>query len=270
MGCSASKDTVSITPSSSSVVSPPDGILTASIIFVVAPPAVGKGTQCTRIKERFGYVHLSTGDLLREEVAKGTALGKQASAVMAAGGLVSDDLVLELLHSAIVTAPANSKFLIDGYPRSLPQAIAFEKKVGKPSFILSFTASDEALLARVLERGRTSGRSDDNAEAFKSRLATFRSQSQPVLDFYAQHDAVRMINANRSIDEVFADVAPLFVEKVDSVAHASHPSTAINAAFVFIKPHANTVQVQALVTQALSQKVTFFDSWQYTVSLVLH
>lgn len=181
----------------------------ATIVMVVAPPAVGKGTQCARIASAFGYVHLSTGDLLRAEVASGSPLGAELTAVMQSGGLVSDELVLRLLSDAMVKS-SGTRFLVDGYPRSLPQALAFEKAVGQPAFVLSFTAPEAVLQERVMHRSLTSGRADDNLDSFKQRMATIRGQSQPVLDFYSSLGRVRSVDATGSVDDVFASVQPHF------------------------------------------------------------
>ena len=183
-------------------------------MFVVAPPAVGKGTQCARLASRFGFAHLSTGDLLRAEVSACTPLGLSASATMAAGGLVSDSLVLGLVRAEMekaARAPAPpAGFLIDGYPRSLPQAIAFEALIGRPSLVLSYTARDETLKARMAKRAAAEGRADDNPAAFASRLATFNAQSGPVLDFYRAAGGVLVeVDGEGSPDAVFEASAPL-------------------------------------------------------------
>lgn len=180
-----------------------------SLVFVLGAPGSGKGTQCARISKTFGYTHLSTGDLLRDEVKSGSALGKEVDAVISAGALVSTDLVLRLLQAAM-DRDGGSRFLIDGFPRALDQAFAFEKAVGKPSFVLSFDAREHVLEERLVERGKTSGRADDNVESIRKRFATFKSQSEAVIDLYAKLGLVSQINSERSPDSVFEIVQELF------------------------------------------------------------
>jgi len=184
------------------------------IVFVLGAPGSGKGTQCERLRDEFGYTHLSTGDLLRAEVASGSALGEEMSATMEAGGLVSTGTVLHLLRSAMDDS-ANSRFLIDGYPRALDQAFAFERTVGKPSMVLAFAAEEATLEARLVKRGETSGRSDDNVEAIRKRFKTFESQSSPVIDFYHRLGLVRSVNTEgKTREAVFAETKAHFVPRV--------------------------------------------------------
>jgi adenylate kinase len=180
-----------------------------TIVFVLGAPGSGKGTQCERIAKTFGYAHLSTGDLLRDEVKSGSALGKELEGIMAVGALVPTALVLKMVSNAMDTS-GKSKFLIDGFPRALDQAKDFETTVGLPTFVLSFDASETVLEERLVNRGKTSGRADDNVESIRKRFATFKSQSEPVIDFYAKLGLVRKLNSERSVDSVWADVQPLF------------------------------------------------------------
>ena len=180
-----------------------------NIVFVLGGPGSGKGTQCQKIVEEFGYTHLSTGDLLRAEVKSGSAKGKEIEGVMASGGLVSLDTVLGLLKRAIARS-ASRRFLIDGFPRELAQAFAFEQAIGAPQFVLYFDAPDECLQERLLARGKTSGRVDDNEEAIKKRLNMFHEQSYPVVDFYGKLGKVRKVDANRGKDAIYKDVQGCF------------------------------------------------------------
>lgn len=183
-----------------------------TIVFVLGGPGSGKGTQCARIAGQFGYTHLSSGDLLRAEVASGSEFGRALEATMRTGGLVDDATVLRLLSQAIEAGDraGASKFLIDGYPRSQRQAVDFERAVGAPALVLAFDAPEAVLEARLLERGRTSGRADDNVDSIRQRFATFVSQSASVIEFYAKLGLVRSVYADRPVDAVWGDVAPLF------------------------------------------------------------
>lgn len=177
------------------------------IIFVLGGPGSGKGTQCDKIVEKYGYTHLSTGDLLRDEVASGSERGKQLTAIMEKGELVPLETVLQLLKDAMIKAAPKSKgFLIDGYPRELDQGLKFENEVAPVTGVLYFEVSDDTMKARLLKRGETSGRVDDNEETIAKRLKTFHNHTQPVIDHYAKQNKVKQIHAEGTIDEIFAKV----------------------------------------------------------------
>ncbi|RWS28168.1 adenylate kinase isoenzyme 1-like protein [Leptotrombidium deliense] len=182
------------------------------VIFVIGGPGSGKGTQCEKIVKKYGFTHLSTGDLLRDEVASGSEKGKQLNTIMQSGKLVPLEEVLALLKSAIDKRASTSKgFLIDGYPREVEQAIRFEKDVYKCTFLLYFDVSDKTMTDRLLNRGKTSGRVDDNEATIKQRLDTFHKHSNPILVHYG--DKVKKIPAERSPDDIFVDVC----KHIDSV-----------------------------------------------------
>lgn len=176
------------------------------IIWVLGGPGSGKGTQCVKIVEKFGYTHISSGDLLRAEVASGSELGKSCEAIMKSGSLVPTGVIMDLMKKAILEAVATSKgYLIDGLPRELGQAKIFEEEISTCALVLNFEVSDETLKARLLERGKGSGRVDDqNLDTILARIETFHNISEPVIKQYAS--LCKTINAERPVDEVFADV----------------------------------------------------------------
>lgn len=177
------------------------------IVFVLGGPGCGKGTQCDKIVAKYGYTHLSTGDLLRDEVASGSARGKQLTQIMERGDLVPLDTVLGLLRDAMLKKASTSKgFLIDGYPRELDQGKKFEADVAPVNAVLYFEVSDETMTKRLLKRAETSGRVDDNEETIKKRLKTFHNHTQPVIDYYTGQNKVCQIVAEGTIDEIFAKV----------------------------------------------------------------
>uniref|UniRef100_G3X212 Adenylate kinase 1 n=1 Tax=Sarcophilus harrisii TaxID=9305 RepID=G3X212_SARHA len=166
----------------------------SKIIFVVGGPGSGKGTQCEKIVEKYGYTHLSTGDLLREEVSSGSERGKKLSEIMEKGELVPLDTVLDMLRDAMVAKVETSKgFLIDGYPREVKQGEEFEKKIGTPTLLLHIDAAAETMTERLLKRGESSGRVDDNEETIKKRLETYYSATEPVIKFYEGRGIVRKV-----------------------------------------------------------------------------
>jgi len=172
---------------------------------VLGGPGCGKGTQCDKIVAKYGYTHLSSGDLLREEVASGSERGKNLTAIMESGQLVPLATVLDLLAEAMLKKLGGSKgFLIDGYPREVAQGEEFEKAIAPCKHILYFEVSDETMTSRLLKRAETSGRADDNVDTIKKRLVTFHQHSEPVIKAYASKCSV--IPAERGIDEIYADV----------------------------------------------------------------
>ncbi|WAR31496.1 KAD1-like protein [Mya arenaria] len=183
------------------------------VVFVVGGPGSGKGTQCERIVSKYGFTHLSTGDLLRAEVASGSARGKELTAIMEKGDLVPLDTVLLLLKEAMMAKAADSKgFLIDGYPREMEQGTRFEKEVTPCKFALYFHVSDETMTKRLLGRAETSGRVDDNEETIKKRLKTFHDITTPVIDYYEKQGKLKKVSAEAGPDEVFTEVETIFDE----------------------------------------------------------
>lgn len=185
-----------------------DKLKNSKIIFVVGGPGSGKGTQCERIVQKYGYTHLSTGDLLRAEVSSGSERGKKLSAIMEKGELVPLDTVLDMLKDAMIAKVDVSKgFLIDGYPREVKQGEEFEKKIGAPTLLLYIDAGAETMVKRLMKRGETSGRVDDNEETIKKRLDTYYKATEPVIAFYEGRGIVRKMNAEGSVDDVFGQVS---------------------------------------------------------------
>ncbi|KAJ3634064.1 hypothetical protein MTP99_010972 [Tenebrio molitor] len=175
------------------------------IIWILGGPGSGKGTQCEKIVAKYGFTHLSSGDLLRNEVASGSPRGKELTAIMERGELVPMEVVLDLLREAILNNLPNSKgFLIDGYPREKEQGIMFEQKISPVNLVLFFDASEKTLVERLLGRAKTSGRVDDNEETIKKRLHTFNTHNDQVVQQYTEK--LKRINAERSTDEIFGEV----------------------------------------------------------------
>nr|ACO14567.1 Probable adenylate kinase isoenzyme F38B2.4 [Caligus clemensi] len=175
------------------------------IIWILGGPGCGKGTQCDQIVKKYGFTHLSSGDLLREEVQSGSARGKELTAIMEKGDLVPLSVVLDLIAEAMLKNLAGSKgFLIDGYPREVDQGKEFEKQISTCTKIIYFEVSDSCMTGRLLNRAKSSGRADDNEECIKKRLVTFHTHSEPVLEAYKSKCAV--IPAERSVDDIFGDV----------------------------------------------------------------
>ncbi|KAJ8286852.1 hypothetical protein GJAV_G00044090 [Gymnothorax javanicus] len=185
-----------------------DKLKGTKIIFVVGGPGSGKGTQCEKVVAKYGYTHLSSGDLLRAEVASGSERGKNLSAIMQRGELVPLETVLDMIKEAMIAKADVSKgFLIDGYPREVKQGEEFEKKIGAPSLLLYIDAKSETMVSRLMKRGETSGRADDNEETIKKRLDLYYKATEPVIAFYEGRGIVRKIDSEGTVDQVFSQVA---------------------------------------------------------------
>jgi adenylate kinase len=179
--------------------------------LLLAPPGAGKGTQGERIAERYGVEHLATGDLLRDHVAKGTDLGRKAKAFMDRGELVPDDVVVRLIFDRIAGPPPLDGFVLDGFPRSLRQAegahdwgVANDRTFDA---VVSLVVPTDELVRRLLERGEVSGRSDDNEDTIRKRLAVYERSTKPLLDYYRDRGILAEVDGVGDIDAVTGRVA---------------------------------------------------------------
>ncbi|KAL6741112.1 hypothetical protein Aduo_014400 [Ancylostoma duodenale] len=179
------------------------------IFFIVGGPGSGKGTQCERIVAKYGLSHLSSGDLLRDEVKSGSPRGAQLTKIMEAGELVPLEVVLDLIKEAMLkeVAKGSKGFLIDGYPREVKQGEQFENEIQEAKSVIFFDVSEDILVERLLHRAKTSGRADDNMETIKKRLHTFTTATAPVVEYYEKKKKLIRIQAKGTIDEIFAEVS---------------------------------------------------------------
>lgn len=179
-------------------------------IVLTGPPGCGKSTQAARLVDKFGIEYLSTGDLLRAEVTKGSPLGRRAADIMDSGELVPDDLIIEMIEAKIVAAAADRGYVLDGYPRSLPQAEALLGMSGptkvKPDVAIVLFVPEPALVERILDRADTEKRTDDTPEAVTNRLRVYREATRPVHDLFTKHGLLQVINAQGTPDEVAAAI----------------------------------------------------------------
>lgn len=202
-------------------------------LILIGCPGAGKGTQAKVLSKRFDIAHISTGDLLREQVKAETPLGLKLKSIMESGGLVSDEIVSELLKQRITQADCEKGYILDGYPRNVSQAEGLSAIVGELDKVVVIDVPDEAIIERMSGRRSCQGcgamyhvkfnppkaegvcdscggaliqRSDDNSETVKHRLDVFHSQTAPVIDFYDKSGIVLKIDGNRPIEEVSAEI----------------------------------------------------------------
>lgn len=177
-------------------------------LILFGPPGSGKGTQSERLIAKYGLKHLSTGDLLRSEITAQTPLGIEAKKIMDKGQLVPDEVVIGMISSALDTNPLAKGFLFDGFPRTVAQAEALDKllklKDTQINAMISLLVSEEELVKRLLNRGLTSGRSDDtNEDVIRARITEYRNKTSVVADYYKKFDKLAEIKGEGSIDEIF-------------------------------------------------------------------
>lgn len=177
-------------------------------IILFGPPGSGKGTQSEKLITKYGLKHLSTGDLLRKEIAAQTPLGIEAKAMMDKGFLVPDEVVIGMISTAIEENPEVNGFLFDGFPRTEAQSVALdgllELKHTEITLVLSLEVSEEELVKRLLNRGLTSGRSDDtNEEIIRARIVEYHNKTSVVAKYYEQFDKVKHIKGEGSVEDIF-------------------------------------------------------------------
>lgn len=178
-------------------------------LILFGPPGSGKGTQSEKLIAQYGFKHLSTGDILRAEIANKTALGLEAKSLMDKGQLVPDEVVIGMISTALEANPGVPGFLFDGFPRTTAQAEALDKllklKQTEIGVVLALQVPDEELVSRMMNRAKTSGRSDDADEQVqRNRLEVYKRDTLPVAAHYAKQDKVVNVEGVGSIEEIFA------------------------------------------------------------------
>jgi adenylate kinase len=188
-------------------------------LILFGPPGSGKGTQSEKIVEKFGLIHLSTGNLLRQEIADETPLGLQAKNFMDKGQLVPDEVVIGMIDSCLEKHADAKGFLFDGFPRTVAQAEALDKlltlKKTAIAKVIALDVVEEELVQRLLKRGETSGRSDDTNEAvIRKRFAVYKDETEPVADYYREQEKFEMIQGIGTIDEIFKALSTLIEAEI--------------------------------------------------------
>lgn len=180
-------------------------------LVLFGPPGAGKGTQSEKLIGHYHLVHLSTGDILRQEVASCTALGIEAKKVMDQGMLVPDEVVIRMIESRVEANLTGRGFIFDGFPRTIAQALSLDKMLSEKetsiTCMLALEVEDEELIRRLLNRGKESGRADDKSEAIiRKRIAEYNSKTAPLIDYFKKQNKFRGVRGVGSVDEIFTNL----------------------------------------------------------------
>lgn len=186
-------------------------------LVLFGPPGSGKGTQSENIIKKYGYGHISTGDVLREEMKNNTELGKTAKDYIDKGQLVPDSLIVDMLAKTMDGFKDAKGIIFDGFPRTVAQAEALKQMLAKRgtdvTVMLNLIVDESELISRLIERGKTSGRSDDNLETIKKRLDTYNNQTLPVIEFYKKDGKLADIKGVGSVNSIFDSICKVIDAK---------------------------------------------------------
>ena len=179
-------------------------------IILSGAPGSGKGTQSAFLAERYGLQHLSTGDVLRAEIKTGSELGKQIDALISKGNLVPDDMMYGVIDNYIANLPKDCKGMIfDGYPRTVAQAETLTellKRYKMDAIMIDLMVDEQLLIQRLIERGKISGRADDNLNTIRHRIAVYHQQTEPIANYYLHQGNYFAVNGNHTMEEVFMQI----------------------------------------------------------------
>ena len=179
-------------------------------VLLLGPQGSGKGTQANRISAEYGIPHIASGEILRAEMAAGTELGRRVQNVVERGDLVSDDLMIELIKTRLGQADTEGGFVLDGFPRTSPQAEALDEMFGDIgrsfSVVFALQIPDDVAIERLLKRAEIEGRTDDTLEAIRRRLETYHRETAPLVEYYRVRGNLVPVHGDRSENEVFAEI----------------------------------------------------------------
>ena len=181
-------------------------------LVIFGAPGSGKGTQSDRLINDYGLHHISTGEVLRDHIARGTELGKIADSFISKGQLIPDDLMIKVLESVLDANPEQTAagVIFDGFPRTIEQAKALKvmlaNRGSKVHAVIGLEVEEDELIRRMLNRGKETGRADDNIDTIKNRLKVYHSQTQPLRDYYIAEGKYHPINGNGEVDKIYDDI----------------------------------------------------------------
>ena len=190
-------------------------------LIILGPPGAGKGTQAKKIRDDYKIAHISTGDMLRAEVAKDSDIGQLAKTYMDKGDLVPDEVVLRIVEARLAQSDCQQGFILDGFPRTIPQADGLAnilaKRTTKTIKVINLDVPDEVLMARMLSRGRA----DDTEETIKNRIKVYYDQTTPLIDYYKRLGVLIDVNGDQTIEDVFKSIR----QKLDNDTYEFNPDT---------------------------------------------
>lgn len=193
-------------------------------IVIFGAPGSGKGTQSDRLINHYGLYHISTGDVLRDHIARGTELGKIAESYISKGQLIPDDLMIRVLEHVLDSKPDETKdgVIFDGFPRTIEQAKALKKMLAsrgsRVHAVVGLEVPEDELIRRMVERGRTTGRADDTPETIKNRLKVYHSQTSPLREYYIAEGKYHGIDGTGEMDEIFRTIRDSLTRNVPELA----------------------------------------------------
>lgn len=191
-------------------------------IVLFGGPGSGKGTQSARLIDEYGLYHISTGEVLRDHIARGTHLGQVADSFISKGNLIPDELMIDILDAELEHAEAKNGVIFDGFPRTIPQAEALEKLLqkrgGKLDAVVGLEVPEEELISRLINRGKESGRADDNEEVIKKRLNVYHRQTEPLKAHYVDKNLYLPIEGTGVVDEIFNKITDSLEAKTGAVS----------------------------------------------------
>ena len=191
-------------------------------VLIFGAPGSGKGTQSEELIRRYGFRHISTGELLRAEIKARTELGQAAAGYINEGHLVPDSLIVDMMEKLISTLVDTEGIIFDGFPRTIPQAEAMETMLAhhgwKVDIVLNLQVPEDMLIERLLNRGKISGRSDDNIETIRKRLEVYTNETAALVDFYTRKNVLHNVLGTGTIEEIASRISPI-VDKFCKVSN---------------------------------------------------
>jgi adenylate kinase len=191
-------------------------------LILFGPPGSGKGTQACKIAEKYGFGHISTGEIFRREMKNETELGLKVKGIVERGELVPDEVLVEILEAGIRAKGVVEGMIFDGYPRTLQQAddlgILMQKKNDTIDIVLSLEVNDKEIIDRLLKRAQKEGRKDDTREVIENRIEVYNKQTQPLIDYYKERGVFASVNGIGTIDEIFDGICKVIDKKLSTAS----------------------------------------------------
>lgn len=187
-------------------------------LIIFGPPGSGKGTQSIKIAEKYGLIHISTGDIFRNEIRNKTEIGLKVKSITEKGELVPDELLIEILKSVMDKHKETKGFVFDGFPRTIVQAEDLDNLMKEEkssiSLVIALEVHEEELIARLLNRAIETGRKDDTEEVIQNRLKVYHKQTKPLIDFYKKQNKFELVHGVGSIDDIFNELCEVIDKKI--------------------------------------------------------